>query len=133
MGSHTLLLSHFWWQIELSSSFRSSWRHSIWACGAHSLFGGSLSHYSLHDGWFACGDHLAWRHREKYILLFLHLEDVVVRSAVVDDTSIKLPWSTKKRVSNGHWNDITLQSVFVSSDFEGDLHYVLDLDGAKVA
>ena len=50
MGSHTLLSSHVWWQIGLSSSFHSSWRCSIWAFGAHSLFGGSLSHYDLHNG-----------------------------------------------------------------------------------
>ena len=79
------------------------------------------------------GDHLAWRDRAKYVLLSFHLEDVVVRSAVLDDTTVELPWSTKKEVANGHWNDITLQSVFVSSDFEGDLHSMLDLNSAGVA
>ena len=68
-------------------------------------------------GGLLVSDHLTWGHGTKYILLALHLEDVVVRSAVVDDTSIKFPWSTKKKVANGHWNDITLQSVLVSSDF----------------
>ena len=133
MGSHTLLLSHFWWQIGLSSSFRSSWRLSIWACGAHSLFGGSLSHYDLHDGWLACRHHLAWRHWTKDVLLSLHLEDIVIRSPVVDDTSIKLPWSPKKKVANEHWNDITLQSVFTSSNLEGNLYPMLDLDSAGAA
>ena len=84
-------------------------------------------------GGLLVGDHLAWRHRAKYILLSFHLEDIVTRTAVVDDTSIKLPWSSKKKVANGHWNDITLQSVFVSSDFEGDLHSMLDLNSAGVA
>ena len=84
-------------------------------------------------GGFLVGDHLAWRHRTKYVIISFHLEDVVIRLAVVGDTSIKLPWSSKNKVANGHWNDITLQSVFVSSDFEGELHSMLDLDGARVA
>ena len=84
-------------------------------------------------GGLLVGGHLAWRHREKYVLLSFHLEDVVVHTVVVDDTSTKLPWSSEEKVANGHWNDITLQSVFVSSDFEGDLHSMLDLDGAEVA
>ena len=84
-------------------------------------------------GGLLVGDQLAWRHRAKYVILSIHLEDVVVHSAVVDDTSIKLPWSSEKKVANGHWNDITHQSVFVSSDFEGDLHSMLDLDSARVA
>ena len=69
----------------------------------------------------------------KYILLSFHLEYIVIRSTVVDDTTINLPWLSKKKVANGHWNDITLQSVFVSSGFEGDLHSMLDLDSAGVA
>ena len=52
---------------------------------------------------------------------------------IVDDTSVKLPWSSKKEVANGHRNDITLQSVFVSSDLEGNLYHMLDLDSAGVA
>ena len=84
-------------------------------------------------GGLLVGDHLTWRHWTEDVLLALHLEDVVVRSAIVDDSSIKLPWSTKKKVENGHCNDITLQSVSVSSDFEGDLHSMLDLNSAGVA
>ena len=84
-------------------------------------------------GGLLVGDHLAWRHGTKYILLSLHLEDVVVHSAAVDDSSIKLQWASKEKVANGHWNDITLQSVFISSDFEGHLHSMLDLDGAGVS
>ena len=84
-------------------------------------------------GGLLVGDHLAWRHGAKYVLLSFHLEDVVVRSAIVDDTSIKLPWASKKKVANGHWNDITLQSVFVGANFEGDLYSMLDLDSAGVA
>ena len=84
-------------------------------------------------GGLLVGDHLAWRHRSKYVLLSLHLEDVVVRSAVVDDSSIKLPWVSKEKVANGHWNNITLQSVFVSSDLEGNLYPMLDLDSVGVA
>ena len=63
----------------------------------------------------------------------LHLEAIVISSPVVDVTSVKLPWSSKKEVANGHQNDITLQSVFVSSDLEGNLYHMLDLDSARVA
>ena len=35
--------------------------------------------------------------------------------------------------ANGHWNDITLQSVFVCSDLVGNLYHMLDLDSARVA
>ena len=69
----------------------------------------------------------------KSVLLSFHLEDVVVHSSVVDDTSIKLPWLSDKKVANGHWNDSTLQSVFISFDLEGDLHSMLDLNSAGVA
>ena len=84
-------------------------------------------------GGLLVGDHLAWRHRAKYVLLSFHLEDIVIRSTIVDDTSIKLPWSPKKKVANGTWNDITLQSVFVGANFEGDLYSMLNLDSARVA
>ena len=84
-------------------------------------------------GGLLVGDDLAWRHRLKYILLSFHLEDVVVRSAVLDDTSIKLPWASKKKVANSHWNDVALQGVFISANFEGDLYSMLDLDSAGVA
>ena len=59
-------------------------------------------------GGLLVGDNLAWRHGTKYVLLALHLEDVLVRSTVVDDSSIKLPWASKEKVANGHWNDVTL-------------------------
>ena len=59
-------------------------------------------------GGLLVGDHLAWRHGAKYILLSFHLEDVVVRSAVVDHTSIELPWVSKEKVENGHCNDVAL-------------------------
>ena len=84
-------------------------------------------------GGLLVGDHLAWSHRAKYVLLSFHLEDVVVRSAVLDDTSIKLPWASKKKVANGNWNDVALQSVFIGANFEGDLYSMLDLDSAEVA
>ena len=84
-------------------------------------------------GGFLVGDHLAWRHGAKYVLLSLHLEDVVVRLTIVDDSSIKFPWASKKKVENGHWNDVALQSVFVGANFEGDLYSMLDLDSAGVA
>ena len=83
-------------------------------------------------GGLVVGDHLTWGHGTKYILLALHLEDVVVRSAVVDDSSIKFPWPSKEKMTNGHWNDVALQGVFVGADLEGDLHSVLDLDGTGV-
>ena len=51
----------------------------------------------------------------------------------MDDASVKLPGPSKKEVAYGHRNDITLQSVFVSSDLEVDLYPMLDLDGAVVA
>ena len=84
-------------------------------------------------GGLLVGDHLAWRHWTKYVLLALHLEDVVVRSAVVDDSSIKLPWASKEKMANYHWNDVALQGVFTGANFEGDLYSVLDLYGAGVA
>ena len=84
-------------------------------------------------GGLLVGDHLAWRHRAKYVLLSFRLEDIVIHTAVVDDTSVKFPWPSKKEVANGHRNDITLQSVFVCSDLEGNLYHMLDLDSAEVA
>ena len=84
-------------------------------------------------GGLLVGDHLAWRHGAKNVLLSFHLEDVVVCLAVVDDTSIKLPWASKKKVANGHWNDIILQGTFVGANFEGDLYSMLDLDSSGVA
>ena len=84
-------------------------------------------------GGLLVGDHLTWGHGMKYILLALHLEDVVVRSVVVDESSIELPWPSKEKMTNGHWNDVALQGVFVGADFVGDLYSVLDLDGAGVA
>ena len=83
-------------------------------------------------GGLLVGYHLTWGHGTKYILLALHLEDVVVRSAVVDDSSIELPWASKEKMANGHWNDVALQDVFVGANFEGDLYSVLDLDGAGI-
>ena len=91
----------------------------------------SLTILSIMGG-LLVGDHLSWGHGTKYILLALHLEDVVVRSAIMDDSSIELPWSSKDKMTNGHWNDVALQGVFVGADFEGDSYSVLDLDGAGV-
>ena len=79
------------------------------------------------------GDHLTWRHWMEDVLLPLHLEDVVVRSAVVDDSSIELPWSSKNEVANEHRNDIMLQSFFICFDLEGNLYHMLDLDSDVVA
>ena len=84
-------------------------------------------------GGLLVGDHLAWRHWMNDVLLSFHLEDVVVRSAIVDYSCIKLPWASEEKVANGHWNDVALQGVFVGANFEGDLYSVLDLDGAGVA
>ena len=81
-------------------------------------------------GGLLVGDHLAWRHWTKDVLLALHLEDVVVRSAVVDDCSFKLPWASKENMANDHWNDVSLQGFFVGANLEGDLYSVLDLDSA---
>ena len=83
-------------------------------------------------GGLLVGDHLTWRHWTEDVLLALHLEDVVVRSAVVDDSSIELPWPSKEKMTNGHWDDVALQGVFIGADFEGDLYSVLDLDDAGV-
>ena len=84
-------------------------------------------------GGLLVGDHLTWRHGAKYVLLSFHLEDVVVHSTIVDDTFIKFPWASKKKVANGHGNDVALQSVFVGTNFEGDLYSMLDLESAGVA
>ena len=35
-------------------------------------------------------------------------------------------------MTNGHWDDVALQGVFVGANLEGDLHSVLDLDGTGV-
>ena len=83
-------------------------------------------------GGLLVGDHLTWRHWMEDVLLALHLEDVVVRSAVVDDSSIELPWLSKEKMTDGHWNDVALQGVFVGADLEGDLYSVLDFDSAGV-
>ena len=83
-------------------------------------------------GGLLVGDHLTWRHWTEDVLLALHLEDVVVRTAVVDDSSIELPWPYKEKMANDHWNDVALQVVFVGTDFEGSLYLVLDLDDAGV-
>ena len=79
------------------------------------------------------GDHLTWRHWAEDVLLALHLEDVVVRLAVVYDSSIEFPWPSKEKMKNGRWNDVALQGVFVGADFEGDLYSVLNLDSARVS
>ena len=91
----------------------------------------SLTILSMMGG-LLVSDHLAWRHRAKYVLLSFHLEDVVVHLAIVDDTSIELPWPSKEKMTNGHWNDVALQGVFVGADLEGDLYSVLDLDSARI-
>ena len=77
-------------------------------------------------------DHLTWRHWTEDVLLALHLEAVVVRLTIVDYSSIELPWPSKEKMTNGHWNNVTLQGVFVCADLEGDLYSMLDLDGAGV-
>ena len=92
----------------------------------------SLTIISMMGG-LLISNNLAWRHGTKYILLALHLEDVLVRSAIVDDSSIKLPWASKEKMANSHWNDVALQGVFVGTNFEGDLYLMLDLDSARVA
>ena len=96
------------------------------------LVGHSLTILSMMGG-LLVGHHLASRHGMKYVLLALHLEDVVVHSAVVDDSSIKFPWASKEKVENGHWNEVALQSVFIGANFEGDLYSMLNLDSAEVA
>ena len=133
MGSHTLLLSHFWWQIRLSSFFahRGGVRFGLVVLTLF-LVAPSLAILSMMGGMLV-DDHLTWQHWTEDVLLDLHLEDVVVRSAVVDDSSIELPWPSKEKMTNGHWDDVALQDVFVGADFEGDLYSVLDLDGAGVA
>ena len=67
-------------------------------------------------GGLLVGDHLTWRHWREDVLLALRLEDVVVRSAVVDDSSIELPWASKEKMKNGLWNEVALQGVFVGAD-----------------
>ena len=36
-------------------------------------------------------------------------------------------------MTNGHWNDVALQGVFVGANFEGNLYSALDLDSAGLA
>ena len=50
----------------------------------------SLTMISMMGG-LLVGDHLTWRHWTEDVLLALHLEDVVVRLAVVYDSSIEFP------------------------------------------
>ena len=71
-------------------------------------------------GGLLVGDHLTWRHWTEDVLLALHHEDVVVHLTIVDDSSIKLPWASKEKMANGHWDDVALQGVFVGANFEGD-------------
>ena len=84
-------------------------------------------------GGLLVGDHLTWRHWMEDVLLALHLEDVVVRSAIVYDSSIELPWPSKEKMTNGHWNDVTLQSVLICSNFEGNLDRMLNFYSAGIA
>ena len=51
---------------------------------------------------------------------------------IVNDTSVKFPWPSKKKMENGHRKDTTLQSVFIGADLERDLYSMLDLYGAGV-
>ena len=57
----------------------------------------SLTMISMMGG-LLVSDHLTWRHWMEDVLLALHLEDVVVRSAIVDDSSIELPWASKDKM-----------------------------------
>ena len=56
----------------------------------------------------------------------------MIGTPVADDATVKLPWSTKKEVANGHWDDIRFESVFICSDFEGNYDRMLDLDSAGI-
>ena len=56
----------------------------------------------------------------------------MIGTPVLDDTAVKFPWKTKKEVANGHWDDITLQSVFICSNFEGNFDRMLNLDSAGI-
>ncbi len=83
-------------------------------------------------GGLLVGDHLTWRHWTEDVLLALHLEAIVIGTPIVDDTTVELPWSTKKEVANGHGNHITFQSVFIGTNFEGDLDRMLNSYSARV-
>ena len=41
--------------------------------------------------------------------------------------------AVQEEVAHGHRKDITLQSVFVGANFQGDLYLMLDLDSVVVA
>ena len=56
----------------------------------------------------------------------------MIGTSVVDDTTVELPWSTKKEVANGHQDDITLQSVLICTNFEGYLDRMLNPYSAGV-
>ena len=78
-------------------------------------------------------DDLTWCHRSKNEFLALHLEAIVIGPSVVDDPAVELPRSSKEEMAYGHGNHITLQSIFVGADLEGDLDGVLHLKCAGVA
>ena len=84
-------------------------------------------------GGLLVGYHLTRRHRSQHIFLPFHLEAIVIGTPFVDDAAVKFPWSTKKEVENGHLDDITLQSVLICSNFEGNLDRMLNFYSAGIA
>ena len=101
------------------------WLSLTFGCVTFSLFSSMI-------GGLLVGYHLTRRHRSEHIFFSFHLEAIVVGTPVVENTTVELPWSTKKEVANGHWDHITLQSVFIGTNFERDLDRMLDSYGAGV-
>ena len=60
-------------------------------------------------------------------------EDVLVGVAIMAHRSVILPWAAQKEVAHRHGHHITIHRGLVGSNLEGDLHRVLDLDGAAIA
>ena len=83
-------------------------------------------------GGLLVGYHLTRRHRLQHIFIPFHLEAIVIGTPIVDDTTVELPWPTKKEVANCHGDHITLQSVFICTNFEGDLDRMLNSYSAGV-
>jgi len=77
-------------------------------------------------------NNLAWCHRLEHKRLVVPLEGVLVGCTIMYGSCIELPLSSKKHVTHGHWHDITLDSVFIWANLEGDVDFVCDLEGTIV-
>ena len=79
------------------------------------------------------GEHLAWSHGTEDQVLAFPLEAIVVVAAIVEHATIVLPRTAQEDVAYGHGYHVAYQSVFISTDLEGDFHGMIHLDRAGVA